>query len=892
MGILKRLQQISLICVLLLLIVQPLIFAQNVEIQGVVLNEEHTFVSAAVVYVDGEKVATTNAKGQFSFAIDKNKKINTLNVIKRGYKMQTWATNGPGKIQVLLSNAPVFINGTVKQGGIPIGEKLIKIGGQPFPAVKTNKSGKFQLRVNKDFKVKTSTVFLVDGDPVKSNQYHYSKQLNIVTINLPGKIKEKPALAKNEKTNVQKDEPTPDPNSTVVVEDIEISPILVVVVYDEDISPADSLLVNINEQEFLTDQNGEFEVYADSLNENSLLINDYDIVKTKYDYEDNYMFVYISSDEGLESQGETNIEYSENFQTVFNTLEAEKQILQETGVSLRKEIQKIAAKLEKDHDVKSQKALESYLMRLQNSLIENELAYEDAQYKTNQMMERMRSQISQQTSTIEQIEGEKEEVETERMLYFIIAAISLILIFIFYKNLQKMKEQRDDLKEISERLAKANDEVVKSHEEMLSVKDIGQKFTSTLDFENHMIELQESVNELVPAPTFGIGVFNKLQRRLEFRNQISDNGTDPYYTESIDNAYSLAAWCFNNEIELIINDYDKENTLYIPQKKTNVVSPNKSLIYMPLMIDMSVVGVITIQAPEVNQYQELNISILKSLASYASIAVSNYTAYKELKEKNKSITDSMRYAKTIQSAILPSRKLLSESFKDYFLLYRSKEIVSGDFYWYKEKMIDGKLRKYIAVVDCTGHGVPGAFMSMIGSALLNDIVSTKTVTQTDEILNMLNEGVKESLRQEESLNDDGMDIALICIESETEDKVNIQFTGAKRPIMIFDHLEKKLNVVNGDSKSIGYSTRKEKNFSNHQISLNKNDIIYLTSDGYVDQNNLSRRKIGSIKLKEILEQNATMAMTEQKEYLLNFLKDHRKGGIEQRDDITIMGIKV
>ncbi|OHX65364.1 SpoIIE family protein phosphatase [Flammeovirga pacifica] len=877
----------------LIFFVPYLAIAQNQTIKGVVLDEDHNGVSSAVVYVDGQKVSTSNLKGQFTFETADKNKIKNINVIKTGYKMQTWATNGPNKITVLLSYAPVYIEGTVLKGKKPLKNKLVKVSGAPFTAVKTNIDGKFKLKVSRKFIVKTSTVFLVDGEPVSSSQFFFSKQLNNVTINLPEdkNSPEKPTvIAKNStKTKLK---------ATTLVEekeeDIFLDPILVVVVYDEDISPADSLLVNVDQQEFVTDRNGEFEVYADSLNENTLTIDNYEIVKTKYDYEDNYMFVYISNnDENGGLKQEPNIEYSENFQTVFNTLEAEKQILQETGVSLRKEIQKISEKLEKDQDSrKKEAALKAYLERLTTSLIENELAYEDAQFKTNQMMERMRSQINQQTTTIEQIEIEKESVEKERMLYFIIAAISLILIFIFYKNLQKLKEQRDDLREVTERLQEAKDDVIKSHEEMLSVKDIGQKFTSQLDFENHMVELQESVNELLPSSTFGIGVYNKLERRIEFRNQVSDLGVETFYSESIDNPYSLASWCFNNEVELIINNFDTETNLYIPQSKESLSSRNKSVIYMPLIIDSKAIGVITIQAVNENQYEELNVSTLKSLASYASIAVSNNIAFKELKEKNKSIYDSMRYAKTLQNAILPSDKILKQSFNDLFLLYRSKELVSGDFYWYKEKNVDGKVRKLVAVVDCTGHGVPGAFMSMIGNALLNDITNTKTKIPTVDILNALNEGVQDSLRQEESLNDDGMDLALISIEEGENDEMDIEFTGAKRPLYVYHQDQHELNVMNGDNKSIGYSTRRVKEFTSTKFKLKKNDIIYLTSDGFVDQNNIGREKIGSLKLKNLLSNNANLSMDEQKKLLESTLDQHQQGGVEQRDDITIMGLKL
>lgn len=871
------------------------LIAQEKVVKGIVIDEDQQPVYKAIVYLEGQNVAVTNSEGKFSFSAPSSSKIRNLNVIKRGFKMQTWAFESTNSIRVLLSFAPVYIDGIVYKAKKPLPGKFIKISGQKFEAVKTDDKGVFQLKIDRNYKVRNTTVFLVDGEPIDKKFTHYTPQLNKVTLNIPdvnGEVKQEKVEAKVKQPSSVKSKPKNITGSNKGVEnEIYIDPILVVVVYDDDISPADSLNVRINEKNFITDKNGEFEVYADSLSETNFKIDDFSIIKTKYDYEDNYMFVYISNEDENAVKSETNMEYSENFQTLFNSLEAEKQLLQESGSSLRKEIQKISEKLDKDKNPKNKKSLEAYLDRLTNSLIDNELRYEEAQYKTSKMLERMRNQISNQESTIVQIEEEKEEVETERMLYFIVAAISLILIFVFYKNSQKLKEQRDDLKEIKDRLEKANDEVVKSHEEMLSVKDIGQKFTATLDFDSHMLELQESVSELVPTTTFGIGVYNKYEKRIDFKNQISDSGQESYYSVSINDAYSLASWCYNNEVELIINNYDVESPLYIPQGKKVGSITNQSIIFMPLIVETKVLGVITMQAKEINQYEDINISNLKALASYASIAVSNYISYKELQEKNKSITDSMRYAKTIQSAILPSEDILKENFKEHFILYRSKDIVSGDFYWFKRKEVNGSIMKFMAVVDCTGHGVPGAFMSMIGNTLLNDIVNVKGITDTVEILNALNEGVRESLQQEKSMNDDGMDVALIAIK-EKGDKVEVQFSGAKRPIYIYHQQEDKLEVVQGNIKSIGYSSRKNKAFTDRKLVLQKEDVIYLTSDGYVDQNNANREKIGSLKLKDIIASNASKSMDVQEEALEEILDQHLVGGIEQRDDITVVGVKL
>ncbi len=254
----------------------------------------------------------------------------------------------------------------------------------------------------------------------------------------------------------------------------------------------------------------------------------------------------------------------------------------------------------------------------------------------------------------------------------------------------------------------------------------------------------------------------------------------------------------------------------------------------------------------------------------------------ELTFRNKYITDSINYANRIQKAILPQKEFIDLLFPDNFLIHRPKDIVSGDFYWTNE--IEGK--KIIAVIDCTGHGVPGAFMSMIGNTLLNDIITYKKETDPGKILDLLDEGIVHELNKDVNTETyDGMDLG-ICVLDEKEK--TLRFSGSYRPLYCFKDNE--LLVIKGDRKSIG-DRRKGIKYTTHVIKFQKHISFYLFTDGYADQNNSKNEKIGTKRLREIIIDINSLPSEQQEKLLLETLQRH-SGDEIQRDDITITGIKI
>ncbi len=276
-------------------------------------------------------------------------------------------------------------------------------------------------------------------------------------------------------------------------------------------------------------------------------------------------------------------------------------------------------------------------------------------------------------------------------------------------------------------------------------------------------------------------------------------------------------------------------------------------------------------------------------------------AEKEIRSQNEQITiqnanilSSIYYAKTIQTAILPPLEVLNKSF-ECFVLYRPKDIVSGDFYWYSFLPgKNGKTEKFIyAVVDCTGHGVPGAFMSMIGNRLLNEIVKEKEVEQPSEILKQLDELIIKALRQKKNDSQDGMDVCICTMEKLQDGSVKTIFAGARRPLYIFKNRSNEVETIKGTRKSIGGSlnTKNKELFTDNELILEKGDVIYLSSDGFADQPAPDRTRFSTPRLVKVLKQEGANPITPQKVKIEAELDKYR-GSTEQRDDITIMGVKI
>ena len=257
---------------------------------------------------------------------------------------------------------------------------------------------------------------------------------------------------------------------------------------------------------------------------------------------------------------------------------------------------------------------------------------------------------------------------------------------------------------------------------------------------------------------------------------------------------------------------------------------------------------------------------------------------KQLNIQNRKINASLKAAQSIQQAFFTYETKLADLFEDYFLINLPKDVVSGDFYWI-EQINDQTI---IVVADCTGHGVPGAFMTLIGDNLLDKIIKAGKETDPAKILEKLHLEVQSSLQQKITGNNKGMDAVVVTIERD-DTNASLTFAGAKNGLLVWSNQQ--LNELKGSRKAIGGIQDVKARFVNHSQILRKGDILYLGSDGLRDQNNKARKSLGEEKLKILTSKIATLPLATQRAKIESMLFNHMQD-TEQRDDILWIGVKI
>ena len=256
-----------------------------------------------------------------------------------------------------------------------------------------------------------------------------------------------------------------------------------------------------------------------------------------------------------------------------------------------------------------------------------------------------------------------------------------------------------------------------------------------------------------------------------------------------------------------------------------------------------------------------------------------------IEDKNKNITDSINYAKRLQNAILPPTEYVNSILNDYFILYIPKDIVSGDFYWVSEH--DNEI--VVAAMDCTGHGVPGALLSIVGHNAMVQTINEMSITKPNKVMDSMNNIIKKVLHQEKGSNvKDGMDMA-ICTYNKTTGQ--LQYAGANNPLYYIS--DNQLNVIKASKLTVGtIEDHVKAPPQNHTLQLKKNDCIYIFSDGFADQfGGTENKKYKSSRLRELLLSVNTDSMSIQKQKIVAAFNEW-KGHYEQVDDVLLIGIRI
>ncbi|MEL6561999.1 MAG: SpoIIE family protein phosphatase [Bacteroidota bacterium] len=342
-------------------------------------------------------------------------------------------------------------------------------------------------------------------------------------------------------------------------------------------------------------------------------------------------------------------------------------------------------------------------------------------------------------------------------------------------------------------------------------------------------------------------------------------------------------WGASRGSQLIIFGSAALAILFFENKKT------VNVLFLTGMVFLLAAHVLSWSIPQFYQSPNEQVSFLLNLVITAIMLyfifnifkTENYKFQQELSHKNKSITDSILYAGRIQSSILGDSSTLYTLMPKSYIIYHPKDIVSGDFYWFGEK--DGK--KIIVASDCTGHGVPGAFMTVLGTSLLNEIVHEKGTLEPEEILYQLDEKVKYALQVNSNVkSNDGMDIGILVID---EANHNIAYAGAKHTLYGIN--EGEFKVIKSSRYSIGGHEGYNKDFKNISITYQPGDKFYLATDGFQDQFNPEGRKYMKGNFKDLLHKVSTKPMEEQK-LILEEEFGNWKRNEPQTDDVLIVGL--
>ncbi len=512
------------------------------------------------------------------------------------------------------------------------------------------------------------------------------------------------------------------------------------------------------------------------------------------------------------------------------------------------------------------------LIKVQNdSLAAKKLELATQQKELDEQQERIDKQKAELNTQNVQIETQKNIIIVS-VIFVIIFLLLSILIWRSYRQNQKinkeLKQKNFEIEQQKEELSKQAVQLEEFNKELSKLSLVASKTDNSV-----VIMEKDSTFEWVnPGFTRIYGYTLQLLKNEKGESLIEISEDKEDKRKLIDN-------CIQNKKTVVYqskNKTRKGDVIWVQTAVTPVLDENDEVIKL-IAIESEITKLKQQEAEITQKNEELQMQKAELQAQKDM-----------LEEVNNQIKDSINYALTIQHAILPLESDINKHFAN-FLIYLPRDIVSGDFYWYSNPVEN---RYFMATVDCTGHGVPGAFMSLISSRMLDEIVNVQRICEPKEILENLNKMIVNSLSQESTNNRDGMDLALVRIDRNKETST-ITFAGAKRPLIYYSKQDNTLHQLKGSRRSIGgiQSMLTSFDYEQETLELHKNDVIYLSTDGMIDQNDNKRKRYGSPRFKEVIENFKDLPLSQQKVKILEDFNNF-KNDEEQRDDITVWGIKL
>ena len=442
------------------------------------------------------------------------------------------------------------------------------------------------------------------------------------------------------------------------------------------------------------------------------------------------------------------------------------------------------------------------------------------------------------------------------------------------ENAGLYENMEDKVQERTAEVTKQKERIQLNYSNIKLLSETGVQISSSLNFEDVFENLYETVAKLMDAEIFGVRIYHPKINEIEYKYEIESGKRDPVMSISMDDKDNYSVWCIENKKEILINDNATEHVKYVKEIKVPSGEMPSSLIFYPMLADGKVFGVITVQSFKKNAYTPYHLALVKTLSSYSAAALNNAELYdtleskvevrtQELAQKNKDIMASINYARRIQQGILPNQAFMAQLLTENFVFYRPRDVISGDFYWVERN----KDNVYFAVVDCTGHGVPGALMSIIGKNILDQAVNEKDIDDPSMILTFLRAGLRVafSANDDNQVTDveDGMDLG-VCVWNVRENR--IKFSGANSNMYLLH--DGALEIIKGEKSGVSASDFDVVNYITHEIDILEGDIIYLSSDGYPDQFGGERmKKYSQRRFQELLLKISSMPLNLQENEL-------------------------
>ena len=467
--------------------------------------------------------------------------------------------------------------------------------------------------------------------------------------------------------------------------------------------------------------------------------------------------------------------------------------------------------------------------------------------------------------------------EQNRRYLTIFISVVVILLIIIIKSLINSKKTNSALKVKNKELKKQKDEIDLQAHQLENVNKELEKLSIVAGKTQNAIVIMDRNGYFEWVNAGFTRIYGYTLQLL--RNERDENIVNVSANKSIRN---ILFKCVSNK-QTIIFESDSVT------RNGNIISSQTTLT--PILNENKEVSKLVAIYSDISKLKEQEIAIRNQNEELLQQKNTLEEQKNQIEEQNRHIKSSINYAQTIQNTILPEKSQIDRYF-DNFILFSPKDIVSGDFYWFADVEDNAHKYQFIGDFDCTGHGVPGAFMSLIGNRLLNEIVNVKKLYSPRDIMENLNLGVIKALKQEQSSNNDGMDTCLCRIEKKSEGEYSVVFCGAKRPLYYIQKTDTEVQQLKGDRKSIGgvRSKRNTAEFTDQELILKSGDLIYLTSDGIIDQNDSERKRFGTERFLELLLSLRNTPMDAQGGLIRKSLDDYKKEE-EQRDDISVIGIK-